>query len=301
MKSKLKVELLTSDKTNKSILENFSANKQGKGLEKYLKNSAWIEDISGATKVYLVKDRETGAIVFFFALQAGLLYKSIEEDDYILSEKEREIVNLCVEYRLDSSNEFTPDDVFEWYADSQLDKEKLLKIIEEKADIKLNAQQDRDLTGQDVNIMRVSETFPGIVLTHFCKNQNYTLSEKLLFPLGFYVFWEIVTEAVLHIASLLGCRYLYLFAADSTEKQWSTQSFMDYLYDDMDKDRELEKLSYRLVEYYKNEMKFEEVQGMTILKPSYDFQCFSLVQSIGELSEKKKAAWIEHSDIESSI
>lgn len=65
MKSKLKVELLTSDKTNKSILENFSANKQGKGLEKYLKNSAWIEDISGATKVYLVKDRETGAIVFF--------------------------------------------------------------------------------------------------------------------------------------------------------------------------------------------------------------------------------------------
>ena len=279
MKSKLKVELLTSDKTNKSILENFSANKQGKGLEKYLKNSAWIEDISGATKVYLVKDRETGAIVFFFALQAGLLYKSIEEDDYILSEKEREIVNLCVEYRLDSSNEFTPDDVFEWYADNQLDKEKLLKIIEEKADIKLNAQQDRDLTGQDVNIMRVSETFPGIVLTHFCKNQNYTLSEKLLFPLGFYVFWEIVTESVLHIASLLGCRYLYLFAADSTEKQWSTQSFMDYLYDDMDEDRELEKLSYRLVEYYKNEMKFEEVQGMTILKPSYDFQCFSLVQS----------------------
>lgn len=180
MKSKLKVELLTSDKTNKSILENFSANKQGKGLEKYLKNSAWIEDISGATKVYLVKDRETGAIVFFFALQAGLLYKSIEEDDYILSEKEREIVNLCVEYRLDSSNEFTPDDVFEWYADSQLDKEKLLKIIEEKADIKLNAQQDRALTGQDVNIMRVSETFPGIVLTHFCKNQNYTLFRKII-------------------------------------------------------------------------------------------------------------------------
>lgn len=270
-------------------------------MEKYLKNSAWIEDISGATKVYLVKDRETGAIVFFFALQAGLLYKSIEEDDYILSEKEREIVNLCVEYRLDSSNEITPDDVFEWYADSQLDKEKLLKIIEEKADIKLNAQQDREITGQDVNIMRVSETFPGIVLTHFCKNQNYTLSEKLSFPLGFYVFWEIVTEAILHIASLLGCRYLYLFAADSTERQWSTQSFMDYLYDDMDEDRELEKLSYRLVEYYKNEMKFEEVQGMTILKPSYDFQCFSLIQSIGELSEKKKAAWIEHSDIESLI
>ena len=135
MKSKLKVELLTSDKTNKSILEDFSANKQGKGLEKYLKNSAWTEDISGAAKVYLVKDRETGAIVFFFALQAGLLYKSIEEDDYILSEKEREIVNLCVEYRLDALNEFTLDDIFEWYADDQLDKERLLRIIEEKVDI----------------------------------------------------------------------------------------------------------------------------------------------------------------------
>lgn len=72
---------------------------------------------------------ETGVIVFFFALKAGLLYKSIGDDDYELTTKEREIINLCIEYRLDPGSEYTEDDVFEWYADEPLDKDKLRRII----------------------------------------------------------------------------------------------------------------------------------------------------------------------------
>ena len=70
--------------------------------------------MNGGTKVYLVKDRYSGEIVFFFALKAGLLYKDIADDEHELSEKERDIINLCIEYHLDNSSDLTEDDVFRW-------------------------------------------------------------------------------------------------------------------------------------------------------------------------------------------
>lgn len=42
----------------------------------------------------------------------------------------------------------------------------------------------------------------------------------------------------------------------------------------------------------------QEVQNVTILKPYYDFNCFSLVQQIGSLTEHRNAAWIQHSDVD---
>ncbi|MDO4275969.1 MAG: hypothetical protein Q4D16_20055 [Eubacteriales bacterium] len=122
--------------------------------------------------------------------------------------------------------------MFEWYSEDPLDKDKLRKIIEEKVDIKLQAKRDQQTTNETVNIMRVSKTFPGIVLTHFCKNQNFLLSEELLFPLGFYVFWEIITDRVLQISKYLGSQYLYLFAADNTEYTAEAESFVYFIYCD---------------------------------------------------------------------
>ena len=49
-----------------------------------VQEKAWDEDINGGTKVCLVKDRETGVIVFFFALKSGLLYRAIDADEYDL-------------------------------------------------------------------------------------------------------------------------------------------------------------------------------------------------------------------------
>ncbi len=226
------------------------------------------------------------------------MYKAIGEDDYELTTKEREIIKLCIEYRLDPDNEYTEDDVFEWYADEPLDKDKLRRIIEEKADVKLAAREDQNRTEDNVNIVRVSKTFPGIVLTHFCKNEKCTLSEEISFPLGFYVFWEIITDQVLQIASILGCQYLYLFAADRTENTTNVESLMNYIYDDIYDESDEMAPAYRLVDYYKNELKFEDVQGVTILKPSYDFTCFSLIQPVNKLLENRAAAWIQHSDID---
>lgn len=289
---------MTSDEANESKIQNFSATKRGKALEVFLTKNAWQEDINGNTKVYLVIDEPTGVIVFFFALKAGLLYKAIGDDDYRLTTLESEIVNLCVDSQLDTSASSSVDEILSWYDDNSLDKDRLYRIIEYRINVKLKARADKSLNENNMNIMQVLKTFPGIVLTHFCKNTQNSLPESLSFPLGFYVFWEIVTEKVLEISSYLGCQYLYLFAADSTESTPTIPSIDDFIYGDASDDDQSEETHYRLVDYYKNELKFEDVQGMTILKPYYDYECFSLIQPIHTLLDNKEAAWIQHSDID---
>lgn len=293
LKEQLYVESLTAKETNRESIQRFSAPKKGKGLEKYLKNSAWKEDIEGSTKVYLVKDKQTDNIVFFFALNAGLLYKELGDREYELTDQESEIVDLCIEYKLDPNNEYTADNVFEWYEGENIDKEKLRRIIEEETELKRDAEDDKTQTDKGVNIRRVSQTFPSIVLTHFCKNAEIDKYNDLRFPLGFYVFWEIVINKVLEITQLLGCQYLYLFAADNSDHMTNTNSSQNVLYDF---DDEEVVPTYELVEYYKNELKFQEIQNLAILKPHYDFQCFSLYQPINQLVHNRKSSWIQHSD-----
>lgn len=226
-------------------------------------------------------------------MSAGLLYTELGERSYNLTEQEVEIVDLCVQYKLESDNEYTVDDVFEWYDDHLLDKSKLRRIIQKEVNIKLDARSDASKTEEGVNIKRVSKTYPSIVLTHFCKNTQITKKFDLKFPLGFYVFWEIIVPKVLKISQLLGCQYLYLFAADSSIKTTAKDSFQHIIYDI---DDEESAITYDLVEYYKSEMKFEVVKDFTILKPHYDFECFSLFQPTNMLLHNRELSWIQHSD-----
>ena len=295
LKAQLVVETLTFNEENKIAIQSFVASKRGKALERYLKESAWEEDVTGNTKVYLVKDSQTNMIIFFFALSAGLLYKELGEREYELTEQESEIVDLCVQYKLDITNEYTDDEVFGWYEDTLFDKDKLRRIIQKEVDIKVAAKNDRSKTDEGVNIKHVSQTYPSIVLTHFCKNVKVEEYNNLTFPLGFYVFWEIIIDKVLEISKLIGCQYLYLFAADNSENTADTHSLYDMLYD-ID---EVEIVpTYELVEYYKSELKFEKVQKLAILKPHYDFECFSLYQPINKLLCNREASWIQHSDLD---
>ena len=152
---------------------------------------------------------------------------------------------------------------------------------------------------------RHTETFP-VHLYYTQLRLKYQLefrfSQKFIFLygirphkllVGFYVFWEIVINKVLEITQLLGCQYLYLFAADNSDHMVNTNSGQSILYDF---DDEEVVPTYELVEYYKNELKFQEIQNLAILKPHYDFQCFSLYQPINQLVANRNSSWVQHSD-----
>lgn len=85
---RLTVELLTSSISNKSNIQKFIANEKGKLLEIFLKKDAWEQDLNNEIRVYLVKDRLTNEILFYFALKTGLLFESITEKLNKLSEVE---------------------------------------------------------------------------------------------------------------------------------------------------------------------------------------------------------------------
>lgn len=297
----LGIELLISKESNKVDIQKFVSSGNGKNLETYLKCNAWEEDNNGGTKVYLVRDRNTRDIVFFFALKAGLLYKAIGDTDYTLTETEKEILDLALTYHFDEDPEHTEETVLAWYEDDEsIDRDRMRRIIDEAVEERKSVKFDQNKTEEGENVVRVSSTFPGIVLTHFCKNSEYAPSVALSIPLGFYVFWEIIIAEVLNISNILGCQYLYLFAADQTEEARSEIS-IDYLSDEsvewhsaINKGKKIREL----VDYYKNELGFEDVIGIRVLKPVYDEGCFSLLQPINNLCENRKAAWIRHSDVD---
>ena len=73
------IERLTSNEENKSLIDSFSINRESSlrdlqkvvGLESYLKMCAWEDDLSGETRIYLVKYGTD--MVAYFGLKAGMI------------------------------------------------------------------------------------------------------------------------------------------------------------------------------------------------------------------------------------
>lgn len=191
LKERLYVELLTSNENNKNAIEEFVANDNGKPLEEFLKNKAWEQDLNNEIRVYLVKDRMTGEILFYFALKTGLLFESITTKFGKLTEVEQEIVNTYIDIYLDPKAEDDPEVVFDWYEGIQINVAKVWDSIELQLDVKNEIKIDSESAKDSINTMQVSETFPGLVITHFCKNVNTSFNKEFSFPLGFYVFGKL--------------------------------------------------------------------------------------------------------------
>jgi len=96
---------------------------------------------------------------------------------------------------------------------------------------------------------------------------------------------------------------VYLFAADRTNED--TNINVPMWTPDYDPDEEYEGKSEndvrKLVAYYINELKFENISKYTILKPSFERTCFTLVQEVSKLEENREMIWQSHMlDIEAN-
>ena len=113
--------------------------------------------------------------------------------------------------------------------------------------------------GQSENTINVPNCISAIELRHVCKNEDFIVPEEVDIPLGFGIFWEIIVPIIIDITKKVGCKYVYLFAADKTEGQ-----------------NEIE--MKKLISYYKNNFKFSECdEGIKFVKPEYDNHCYGLI------------------------
>lgn len=260
-------EILTSKQVNQQLINDFVATSEGKGLEDYLKNKAWKADLEGETRVYLVKD-PNNSIALFFSIKCGLLYKKYQYDD--LESDKLDFVNMLVNAKLQNDN----DTLSNYYNSGMYDLEEmnhLFKIAFNRIDLKM---EDKELQDNRYTL-KVEECYSAIEIHHFCRNSMYKINEQVGIPLGFGIFWEVIVPLVYDITKRVGCKYLYLFAADQTANE------------------EVKKL----VQYYKNELKFSDVEDMMLIKPYYDKGCLGLVQSISDLQHNRDAVWEEFSDV----
>ena len=260
---------MTSKEDNKNIISEFQSQRNNNTLGIYLKNNAWEDDLEGETKIYLVKDLK-GRAALFFSLKCGLLFSKNQYDK--LEEDERDFVDMIVDAK-QNNNQETLNGYYEYGSSEFSDIDRLFLI----ADKRIESKNEIQKLGDGKNVLKVAECFSGIELQHFCRNEAYCCPSDLKTPLGFGIFWEVIVREVLKITRQIGCKYLYLFAADKTENS------------DIKK----------LVRYYKNTLKFYECEedDIIIIKPEYDNNCYGLVQEISKLSSNQEAVWQEFSDV----
>lgn len=256
------------------MIGGFVSQKANNSLESYIKdeNKAWTEDLDGETRVYLVKDK-SGEIALFFSVKCGLLVG--ENLDEKLSEEHQDFVDAVIEVKK-QKDESGIQQLYEagnsMYGD---EVERLFEIADRRLETKTEATE----IGQSENTINVPNCISAIELRHLCKNENYVVPEEIDVPLGFGLFWEIIVPIIVNITKQVGCKYIYLFAADKTESQ-----------DELG--------MKKLISYYKNNFKFSECdEGIKLVKPEYDNHCYGLIQSVSKLESNREAIWHAFSDI----
>lgn len=260
---------LSSSEAHKELID-LIANKRNAGLVKYLRAKGWQEDVDGSTAFYVVKD-SGGEILLFFSLKCGALFRHLDEKQikeqkqfYELakqvilspeSEKDKEIATLILDKFRRSG--FISDN----------DKRVLKKLKSAKGKLAevLNAISDDRQRDPNEHIIRVSSTHSGVELVHLCANDNVRAKwDTFGFPhsLGKVMFWKFVIPIVEEVRKLVGCKYLFLFAADSTE-------------------------DFSLVNYYEVDLHFERPNHIGTSKPQYDFNCVFMCQEIDRLVRER--------------
>lgn len=264
----LKCHRLSCFPEHKDLILSFE-NNRNRNLVDGLKSVAWGEDADGSTAYYLVKNGDD-CPMFFFSLKCGALYNHLDESQiierkksYLLAKRlltnpknkeEKEIAAILLE-RLRAGNSVQDDEIKRFLEAKVGKKQELLDVLLD--------DKNRD---PNRHIIRVENTHSGIELVHFCTNEAARdIWNSYLMPqsLGKVIFWNFIVPKIEEVRQIVGCKYLFLFAADSTEDG-------------------------TLINYYNIELKLSRPDNIGTSKPIYDFNCVFMCNDINSLLYHRK-------------
>lgn len=233
---------------------------------------AWQDDLNGETSVYLIKD-ESGKIACYFSIRCGMIVGKDPGEN--LSDEEKNIVESYVSAK-NEQNKAAIQNLYDAINIIFPDKaDYLLSIASRQLERKIEASS----IGQSQNTINVPVCYSGIEFKHLCRNANYMKNKNIQAPLGFGLFWEKIVPIIIEISEKIGCKYIYLYAADK------------FLHNNG-------RNAKRLVQYYKNDLKFYECnETMKFVKPDYDKFCYGLLQKISDLQRNREIIWERFSDV----
>lgn len=275
---------LSDDEANRAMAKEFR-NAVNPGIAASL-SKGWNADKKDKLAFYIVRDPKVKVPLFFFSLKCGeiTLPYNLERKQEILNNSELlyaaatghksvEWAEKSIKNRLDSGEELQ---------DIQTE---LAERYRDNMGKCLLYQQELLLEGS--NIHRTQETHAAVELVHFCAYDN---RNDFWFPLtgnpakkkwkqmgmsdqtiGNVVFWNFVAPIIRQVRDLVGCEYIYLFAADQ-HKYGS------------------------LVSYYEK-LGFELRDDLGVNKPEYDFSCRFMCQKVTSLRNRRNEFFREYNQL----
>ncbi len=252
-------ERLSSSEQNLDLIQTF-CNARNDGIAETLRKNAWNDDKEGSVAFYVVKTAQ-GDVLFFFSLKCGGLHDPLDDKNIALSKKISEILQKIV-CEKDVEAKKAAKLIEQIRSGYGLGKDDILEILKKEA-------LEKRLESENENITRVGFTYSGIELVHFCANdlaRSIWTSYKMPHSLGTVVFWKMIVPIVLRAKELIGCKYLFLFAADTSDEK-------------------------SLINFYRNRLHFEESSDLGVLKPLYDLCCKFMSQSTLTLASDAERFW----------
>lgn len=264
-------ERLRDNPDSSTLIQNFE-NKRGTLIVDYLKQYGLKEDIEGCTAFYIVRNKNND-VLMFFSLKCGELFDPLFDETEIEAGYE-EYLLIIQALRNVESNEEAKNRALEKIKEISDTKgisiQSALNLIlrETKTKQKMLSvlNKEKETEGNE-KVSRVSKTYPGIELVHFCTNDNAKAVWKsygLGHSLGEVVFWKKIVPKFFEVQNIVGCEYAFLFAADLSEDR-------------------------TLINYYDVILKFEIDPDVGTNKPFYDFTCAFMCQKLSVMKENQES------------
>lgn len=258
----LKVERLNVNPENIALASTFT-NVKNPNLEKVISTAhASQKDKDGSIAYYVVKTKD-GVLLLYFSLKCGELFQTLDMDKMVFATEAAYHIHI-INHRNNYDAEAIKKSLD--YINSHLEEIKaILPNLREYA--RKKELYEHDIKNEtNIDVQRVFKTCSAIEIVEFCSNDNarskwkeYNLPKRM----GECVFWHHIVPIIFSIRKLIGCEYVYLFAADNTKNR-------------------------TLANYYQKALKFEYPNFLGTNKPHYDFLCYFLQQKINKLKEEQE-------------
>ena len=285
---------ISSDEANREVIKAFRNPNSSPGITGALKRG-WNADKQDRIAYYIIKDPSDNQPLLFFSLKCGELHlpldpavlsKSVAQSYMLLQAaiarcgqpllpfspnplQQKRLYYRAMNALYDSCDieveDWAKEVIEKQIVDNELPDQAWNNIWRRvfRSQDKLGSYKTDTMLEKD-NIIRTKKTFPAVELVHFCAHEparEKWTAMKMGPSLGKTMFWHFIEPKIRAIRDLVGCEYIYLFAADD--------------------DRE-----GRLVSLYK-EMGFDFRENLHLTKPAYDFCCYFMCQEVTGLRTRK--------------
>lgn len=274
-------ERLRDNPDSRDLIQTFQS-ERGTLIVEYLKQYGLQEEAEGNTAFYIVRTKRN-EVLMFFSLKCGELFDPLFDEAEIEAGYEEYLLIIQALKNVEGKPDVQAKAIEKLKRLSEakgITLQKALNLVLEGTKTKaklLNALSHEKEAEENDNITRVSKTYPGIELVHFCTNDNARETWKrfgLNHSMGEVIFWKYIVPKFFEVQKIVGCEYAFLFAADLSEDR-------------------------TLINYYNVALKFAIDVPMGTNKPFYDFTCAFMCQNLNVLKENQQS-YFDHFNIDAN-